>query len=256
MTLAVIDVGNTSTAAGLWTDGVLSHVVHCDGARAAAAVSVDEMLRDAPVRAIAYASVVPREDAAWRVFAASRGVPLVNVDASLVERSGIFTIDYPDPSTIGADRLADAAGAVRRYGKGVLVMDFGTALTAAAVDSAGVWRGGAIAPGLPLVCDYFHERTAKLPRLEPSRIGAAAPAAPPRSTEEAMLFGAIYGALGMAKEIASRLSESLGGGLKLVATGGYAGRVLSAGDAGDWTIDRDLTLFGAGLLAAEGGMTK
>ena len=31
MRLVVVDVGNTSTAVGLWSDGRVSHVAHCDG---------------------------------------------------------------------------------------------------------------------------------------------------------------------------------------------------------------------------------
>ena len=31
MRFAVVDVGNTSTAVGLWSDGRVSRVSHCDG---------------------------------------------------------------------------------------------------------------------------------------------------------------------------------------------------------------------------------
>ena len=31
MKLLVVDVGNTSTAMGVWTDGRVSRAVHCDG---------------------------------------------------------------------------------------------------------------------------------------------------------------------------------------------------------------------------------
>lgn len=253
MTLAVIDVGNTSTAAGLWRDGEVSRVVHCDGGREEAAAETAAAVLDAKPSAVAYASVVPREDAFWREWARKNALAFVAVDARLVEAAGIFTIDYPEPETIGADRLADAAGAVRRYGAPVLVMDFGTALTAAVVSSGAVWRGGAIAPGLPLARDYFNERTAKLPPLDLDAPPPPADAAP-RSTREAMMFGAVYGSLGMAKEIAARLCGAEAGPVKRVATGGYAAKVLGAGaDFEGFTIDRDLTLFGAGLLAAEGG---
>ena len=246
LTLAVVDVGNTSVAAALWRDGTVTDVVHCDGGSAEAAA--------AEPCGLAYASVVPREDAFWREWARRRSLPFVAVDAALVEASGIFTIDYPAPETIGADRLADAAGAVRRHGAGVLVMDFGTALTAATVSSGAVWRGGVIAPGLPLARDYFRERTAKLPPLDLDA-PVPDPVQTPRSTQDAMLYGAVYGTLGMAKEIAARLCAAAGEPLSRIATGGYARKVLGA-DAGfaGFTIDGDLTLFGAGLLAAEGGV--
>ena len=31
MRLVVVDVDNTSTAVGIWSDGRVSHVAHCDG---------------------------------------------------------------------------------------------------------------------------------------------------------------------------------------------------------------------------------
>jgi type III pantothenate kinase len=155
-------------------------------------------------------------------------------------------IDYPKPETIGADRLADAAGAVARYGAPVLVMDFGTALTAAVVTSDRVWRGGVIAPGFPLMRDYLFERTAKLPRMELGR-GAAPKIG--RSTEGAMRFGALVGYRGMVREIAETLRRNFGEDFKLVATGGFA-RWALRGAGMPFAIDPTLTLFGAGLVVA------
>ena len=251
MTLVAIDVGNTSTAAALWTDGAVSDAVHCDGGFAKAEAALDRLAAGRRIDAIAYASVVPRADAEWRAFAAGKKLRFITIDAGLADAAGIYSIDYPEPESIGADRLADAAGAVERYGAPVLVMDFGTALTGAVVTSDRVWRGGAIAPGLPLMRDYLHERTAKLPLVDLFSGGTPRTG---RSTEEAMRFGAIYGCLGMAKEIAARLAQEHGEDFKRVATGGYAERTLSADpERAGFTIDGDLTLYGAGLLAAKGG---
>ena len=155
-------------------------------------------------------------------------------------------IDSPKPETIGADRLADAVGAVSRYGAPVIVMDFGTALTAAVVTGNGVWRGGVIAPGFPLMRDYLFERTAKLPRMELGRGGVPKIG---RSTEEAMRFGAIVGYRGMVREIAATLRRNFAEDFRLVATGGFA-RWALAGSGMDVTIDPTLTLHGAGLICA------
>ena len=163
-------------------------------------------------------------------------------------------LDYPHPETIGADRLADAAGAVSRYGAPVLVMDFGTALTAAVVTKDRVWRGGVIAPGFPLMRDYLFERTAKLPRM---KIPAFAKATAGRgrgipkigrSTEEAMWFGALVGYRGMVREIVAELRKNFKCDFKLVATGGFAKWVLRDLDL-PFVIDPTLTLYGAGLVA-------
>ena len=278
MKLIVVDVGNTSTAVGLWSDGRVSHVAHCDGGFTEASRIVASLIKlphsstpslphsstpslphsptpslsNSPAHplALAYVSVVPKADRAWRMFAKAHGLAFRQVTHKCFEvttgRQSMLKIDYPKPETIGADRLADAAGAVSRYGAPVLVMDFGTALTAAVVTRDRVWRGGVIAPGFPLMRDYLFERTAKLPRM---KIGAGRAPKIGRSTEEAMRFGALVGYRGMVREIVAELRRNFNEDFRLVATGGFARWALR--DIGlPFTVDPTLTLFGAGLVAA------
>ena len=256
MKLIVVDVGNTSTAVGLWSDGRVSHVAHCDGGFTEASRIVASLIKlphsPTPPLALAYVSVVPKADRAWRAFAKARGLAFRQVTYKYFLGNGErgtgngLSIDYPKPETIGADRLADAAGAVSRYGAPVLVMDFGTALTAAVVTRDRVWRGGVIAPGFPLMRDYLFERTAKLPRM---KIGAGRAPKIGRSTEEAMRFGALVGYRGMVREIVAELKRNFKTDFRLVATGGFAKWVLKDLDL-PFAIDPTLTLYGAGLVAS------
>ena len=128
-------------------------------------------------------------------------------------------IDYPKPETIGPDRLANAVAAKHHFGTPVVVVDFGTAVTFDVVDRRGFYVGGIIAPGLAAMTDYLHEKTALLPRIRirefPRAIG--------RSTEEAMLVGAVHGYRGLVRELIAELKRELGARrLPVVATGGYA----------------------------------
>lgn len=247
MRFAVVDVGNTSTAAGIWQDGRILRCAHIDGGlagnREKTVATVKRFARKAD--ALAYLSVVPAADAEWKRLAAQMGMRFLKITHRAFAAAGM-KLDYPSPSTIGADRLADAAGAVDRYGAPVIVCDFGTAFTAAVVTGDKTWQGGVIAPGFSLMRDYLFERTAKLPRMKLSalktcpRIG--------KSTKEAMVFGAIAGYRGMVKEIVAQLTGNFNENFKLVATGGYAHVALD--DSGlDFTIDQTLTLHGAALLA-------
>jgi type III pantothenate kinase len=98
-------------------------------------------------------------------------------------------LKYPNPGTLGPDRLANAIAARHHYGAPAIVVDFGTAVTFDVIDAEGNYVGGVIAPGLAAMTEYLHEKTALLPRItirEPrSPIG--------KSTEEAMRVGAVYG---------------------------------------------------------------
>ena len=265
MRLLVVDVGNTSTAVGLWSDGRVSKVSHCDGGFEEAKLQVSRLgAQDlsrlgahvsSPPLALAYVSVVPKVDVKWRRFARALGLAFHQVSYRDFHeglktgdgRRGGVTLDYPKPETIGADRLADAAGAVSRYGAPVLVMDFGTALTAAVITKDRVWRGGVIAPGFPLMRDYLFERTAKLPRMA---LGSGKAPKIGRSTEEAMRFGALVGYRGMVREIVAELKKNFRCDFKLVATGGFAKWVLRDLDL-PFIIDPTLTLYGAGLIGAK-----
>lgn len=133
-------------------------------------------------------------------------------------------IDYPKPRRIGADRLANAAGAAEYYGAPCVVVDFGTAVTFDILSPDRDYIGGVIAPGLEAMTDYLHQRTALLPRISliepPGPIG--------KSTRHAMLAGAVYGYRGLVREIIAEIRKALGvRRLKVVATGGYAGLIAS-----------------------------
>jgi pantothenate kinase type III len=257
--LVAVDVGNTSTAVGLWSDGRVSRVSHCDGGFEEASRAVLAIASSSGADAIAYVSVVPKADRKWRAFARANSMRFRQVTHKAfpfsVEgtRGGrraagplALRLDYPRPDTIGADRLADAAGAVSRYGAPLVVMDFGTALTAAVVTGDCVWRGGVIAPGFPLMRDYLFERTAKLPHM---KLGSGRAPRIGRSTEEAMRFGALVGYRGMVREIVAELRRNFGEDFRVVATGGFARWVLRDLDM-PFTIDPSLTLYGAGLICA------
>jgi type III pantothenate kinase len=149
-------------------------------------------------------------------------------------------VDYPKPKTIGPDRLANAVAARRRFGAPVVVVDFGTAVTFDVVNRAGDYIGGIIAPGLAAMTDYLHEKTALLPRItihEPKRVIG-------KSTEEAMLIGAVHGYRGLVRELIKELKRELSvNRLPVVATGGY-GELIAAGLREIKAVDPLLTLEG------------
>ena len=186
-------------------------------------------------------SVVPRVNAVWqRLIRRELGCELLVVKAGLPME---VSVDYPDPESIGADRLADACGGIRRYGAPLIVADFGTALTFDVITPDRRYVGGVITPGLPLMTDYLYERTALLPRVE---LAGPCPKLG-RSTLQAMRIGAQIGYRGIVREIVAYLCGSMGCEFKLVATGGYAGWALKGSEM-PFVIDPDLTLFGLGCI--------
>lgn len=153
-------------------------------------------------------------------------------------------IRYPKPESIGPDRLANAVALAHLHGAPGVVIDFGTAVTFDILSADRHYIGGVIAPGLRLMTDYLHERTALLPQVELREPETAIG----QSTVGAIQAGAAIGYRGMIKGILEALKKELPPGpLHIVATGGDAGWIIS-GMEDDITVDPDLTLHGLRLV--------
>ena len=163
---------------------------------------------------------------------------------------GGVKVRYPKPSTIGADRLANAAAAVSLGKVPAIIVDFGTAVTFDVVDATGTYVGGVIAPGLPTAAKALHERTALLPLTKISPVTKSVGT----STAEAIRIGLLLGAVGLVRETVSRVTREMFRGKRplVLGTGGDADLVarLSKTHGAEPTMDRvDPILTLRGLLA-------
>jgi type III pantothenate kinase len=243
--LLLFDIGNTHTHVGL-ADG--RRVVRQTDLptfawlAGGAAGRIKPFVGTDKITGAALCSVVPRATpivkkfvrAAWRVEA-------LEVHAGTVIGVGI---DYPKPNTIGPDRLANAVAARRRFGAPVVVVDFGTAVTFDVVDARGNYAGGIIAPGLAVMTTYLHEKTALLPKIQIRDTRTVVG----KSTEEAMLVGAVHGYRGLVRELIAELKRDLRAPkLPVVATGGYA-KLIAAKLPEISAVAPDLTLEGLRLV--------
>jgi type III pantothenate kinase len=190
----------------------------------------------------AVCSVVPRATPIVKRFVqATWKVETLELNAASIRGVGI---DYPKPASIGPDRLANAVAARRRFGAPVVVVDFGTAVTFDVVDGRGNYTGGIIAPGLAVMTTYLHEKTALLPKIQIRNIQTVVG----KSTEEAMLVGAVHGYRGLVRELIRELKRELRvQKLPVVATGGYA-KLIAAKLPEISAVAPDLTLEGLRLV--------
>jgi type III pantothenate kinase len=243
--ILLLDVGNTNTHLGLAT---LTRVVRQTNMPTSAWFSpvarrhLLRFLRDARPEGAAICSVVPRATPVVK-RALARLCQLDCLELTPETLSGVG-IEYPKPHSIGPDRLANAVAARHRLGAPVVVVDFGTAVTFDVVNQRGNYVGGIIAPGLAAMTDYLHEKTALLPSIRIREIRTAIG----KSTEEAMLIGAVRGYRGLVRELLQALKRELGSRrLPVIATGGYAS--LIAKDLPEISaVDASLTLDGLRLV--------
>ena len=236
----LIDVSNSFVKVAFATRKKIGKTIRI-ATRKLSAAALRRILQGHEVEAIIVSSVVPKRNKTIKSAAGSIHVLFLNPKLDL----GVG-VDYPDPRSIGADRLANAAAVAQLYGVPAIVVDFGTAVTFDVVSAKGDYVGGVIAPGLEVMTNYLYQRTALLPKLtlhEPPRaIG--------KTTRGAMMSGAVFGYRGLVREIVRRLTAENFPRKKprIVATGGYA-QLIAAKLPEIEAVHPNLTLEGLRIVA-------
>ncbi len=246
--LIVMNVGNTRLAMGVFAAGELKHVhrvpLNNPSECTAAIADAWKHLSAAPSAAIVAASVNPSqlEHVEHLVHQQTgRDVLWIGRDVELPVK--VLT---SNPAETGVDRVLNIAAAYEQIGKPCVVVDAGTAITIDCCNEMGDFVGGAIAPGVTMMIDALHEKTAKLPRIEFAR-----PDEPfGTSTAGAIRQGIFHGIRGMVKELVENYATALGMWPDLIATGGDAAQLFDGWELVH-AIAPDLTLYGIALAYTE-----
>jgi type III pantothenate kinase len=218
--ILLFDIGNTHTHVGLADERRVLKKINIqtrDWRGGKAGALLKKFVSAKKISGAALCSVVPRATPLVRKAVRAVWKPsALELNPKTIRGVGI---DYPRPDSIGPDRLANAVAAKFYFGAPVIVVDFGTAVTFDVVDAHGNYTGGIIAPGLAAMTDYLHEKTALLPKIKIREVRSAIG----KSTEHAMLVGAVHGYRGLIRGLVAALKRELRvKKLPVVATGGYA----------------------------------
>jgi type III pantothenate kinase len=248
--LLVVDVGNSQTHVGLFSDQELKaswrFATEREQTGDELAVLLEGLLRldgfsrDA-VSGIAVASVVPRLNNEYASMATSKlGLEALVVGPGVKTGMPILTTD---PRAVGPDLIVDAVAAVELYGAPCISVAFGTATVCCAVSAAGEYLGHAIAPGIEVSLDALTTKAARLTKIELADPGTVIG----KTTVQSMQAGAVYGFAGQVDGIVSRMREELGGKVITVATGGLAPLIFEHSSTLD-KLDLLLTLRGLEII--------
>ncbi len=248
--LLVVDVGNSHTVLGLFEGEELrAHwrlVTSVHRTADEIRVFIGALLQQSgidprAVRGCCISSVVPPLNRCLdEVCRGMFGAAPVMVGPGI--RTGIV-LQVENPKEVGADRIANAVGAVATYPGPLILVDFGTATTFDAVSDRGEYRGGVIVPGIEASADALFERCAKLPRVEISR----PPSVIGRDTVSNIRSGLTYGYADLVDGLIARMIQEMGGRPTVVATGGLAAIIAEIAQRIDH-VDPLLTLRGLRLL--------
>lgn len=228
--LLAIKIGNSNVTVGVFENSTLAARwrIHTETDKTADeyAMLLDDLFAQATVpalqdggrwRGVALVSVVPALTTTFQELCRQH----LEIDPLVVE-PGIKTgmpVRYDHPRALGADRLVAAIAASEKFGAPLIVIDFGTATTFNAVNRAGEFIGGAIAPGLNLAAAALHQATAQLPRVDL----VMPPRAIATNTIQAMQSGILFGYVGMIEGMIARMRNEMSEpNARVIATGGLA----------------------------------
>ena len=256
--LLAVEIGNTNIKFGIFETsgaaaGTLVHTWRSVTNRLVTgddlAAQVDAMLRlngvkRSAVKRVAVASVVPP------LYRAVSGMAqqYFNCRPEFLSaaRQTIVPVKTRHAAELGADLIGGAIGAVAKYGPPLIVVQFGTATTFAAISELGEYLGTAIAPGIEVSADALIGRAAKLmdvPLIKP-------PAAIGTDTATALQSGIILGVIGQVEYLISLFTREMKTKPKVIATGGLV--ELIAPHAGIFDVtDERLVLDGLYVWAAK-----
>jgi len=248
--LLVIDAGNTNVVIGLYAGETLRASWRLSTPRTWTADEVAILvgnlfqLRGLDLKEVAgvvIASVVPNLNTALREFS-TQHLAITPVVIGPGIETGVRIL-YDNPREVGADRIANALAAFRKYGGPVIVIDLGTAVTYDAISGDGSYLGGAIAPGVGISLQALVDHTARLFRVEieapDSVIG--------RTTVTSIQSGLLWGFVAQIEGMVKRMTDELGGSARVIATGGQATMVSGLTTVIE-AVDEDLTLEGLRLI--------
>ena len=227
--LLAVDAGNSETVIGLFEVGDARRLVdtwrlstQAERTSDEVALLVQEFLAfhgfsfDTDIAGVVVASNVPRITSAFREMTERYfGFPAVVLEAGV--KTGM-PILYDNPRDVGADRIANAVGAMEIADPPLVVVDFsGTATVIDAISAKGEYLGGMISPGIEVGLDALVGKAALLRSVEivepRSVIG--------RSTVESIQSGVVHGIGAMVDGVVDRIKAEIGDA-EVVATGSLA----------------------------------
>ena len=241
--VAAVDAGNTHIRVVVRENGAIGKTFEFPTGRDYSAEELESRFRASPdidgrkLRGAVYSSVVKELDAAFDVaLARLTGGRPVRVSSAI--RTG-FDIRYEPASSLGADRIANAAEALGAYpGENIIVVDAGTAVTFCVLLAEKVFDGGLIVPGTGLAAEAL-STTSRLPLVS---VDGNEPLVG-KNTHDGIAGGILHGWAAMIDGLASRIEEHYGRRFLLLLTGGCA-PMLSPQVKRKHLLDTELTFKG------------
>ena len=216
-----IDVGNTNIVAALMDAGMVIKELRYPTVKNEKSAYhkpyLTKLISDCYVSGIIISSVVPEMNDC-----------LITVCESLFEITPVFVtaalntglnIKYDNPEKLGADLIAAAVGAVKKYGSPVIVADIGTATTFSVINEKNEYLGGMISPGPYTSMKALSQNASLLPEVELEPVDKVIGT----NTVDCIKIGLLTAHSAMLDGMLERVMNELNcDSVKVIATGGFS----------------------------------
>lgn len=170
---------------------------------------------------------------------------ILNKKAIVVKRDvkAPFKIESNCLRDLGADLIADATGAISKYGAPVIIFDMGTATTCSVINKDGTFLGGLICPGLKTSMDALIGNASQLSSFSlgnPTEIIGT-------RTDSSINSGVIFGHSEMINGLKNKVVEETKENYKVILTGGNSDYVAEYVNK-DIIQDKNLIFYGLNKL--------
>lgn len=202
---------------------------------------LEENLDLSKIDSVILSSVVPEitEEVEKAIYS------ILKIKAVVVKRDVIepFKILPTCLRDLGADLIADATGAIAKYGAPAMVFDMGTATTCGVINKDGAFLGGLICPGLKTSMNALIGNASQLSSFElgnPTEVVGT-------KTNSSINSGVIYGHSEMINGLRRKVEEDTGEKYTIILTGGNSNYVANYVDK-DIIHDKNLIFYGLNEL--------
>ena len=245
--LLAIDVGNTTVSIGIFEKSRLLSANKIITKRPVSKkyylTEFKKILKNKKIDTSIISSVVPQVTTILkRIFKTNFGIkPIILGENLIVPIKNL----YKNPKQVGQDRLVNAYAGYKKFGGGLIIVDFGTAVTFDVVSKKGEYLGGIIVPGIETSLKTLSEKAALLPKIKIEKVNTLIG----RDTKTSMLSGVLHGYGALCDGLIERIRREVGNDYKVILTGGHA--ELISKYCHFYSVQPNLTLEGLFLVYGE-----
>ena len=247
--LLAIDIGNTTIYMGLVEDDEIVKTFRISTRKDLLSdeytIKIKEVLETnielAKIDSVILSSVVP--EITEEIEKAINKILGLNVYVLKRDIKVAFNLSEDRFKELGADLIADSAGAIAKYGIPIIVFDMGTATTCSVINENGDFMGCIICPGIKTSMNALIGNASQLSNFNlgnPQKVVG-------NTTIDCINSGVIYGHSEMIKGLRKRVEEETGKKYKVILTGGNSDYVYNYVDE-DIIQDKNLIFYGLNEL--------